>query len=680
MLAKRRMQKASLPHLAPIDGLRAVAVLSVILYHLNAHLVPGGFIGVDIFFVISGFVVSGALPPSGIAGIRQLLTLFYARRATRILPALYVCLLISTVLSALFIPPSWLSRTQEQTGLAALWGYSNFVLARGDGDYFAPSAEFNAFTHTWSLGVEEQFYAVFPWLFLAWLTGRRALSMSLFATGAVVSLGAAYIAAHANEAAGFYLIYSRFWELALGVLAFQVSSRPSAIFPWTKFTSLICAAIVGYALATTAPNQTPYPASLLPCGAIALLLILIRARQEAGALRAVLTSMPMVYIGRISYSLYLWHWPVFVLFRWTVGMQTPATATAATVIATAAAAASYRFVEKPPRQLLARGGTTPCIAIAAALGLAVTVYPLEKFVWSQQSALSLSTVVRNSQDWYPDATVKTISAAGCKVHPLPDKALEISALIVQRSACPPPAARPGALYILGDSHAGAYLGLLANYVLTTGADGMLYYQGGCAMLGQQPNNAPACGIFITKAVADIARRLHPGDTVFLPGLRIPRITDEYIHFGLPHAQSTMSAPDQQKWRVADTAAELPVLAHLVTMGAVIVLEAPKPEFGAPSFRCADWFNMMNPICADGPTIDRSTIEALRAPVMAEFQVVTTKLPSIRVWDPLPLLCPADICSAYDNGKPLFFDADHLSGYANRKLASAFKQFLNPPPT
>ncbi|MEJ0048407.1 MAG: acyltransferase [Rhodospirillales bacterium] len=128
------------------------------------------------FFVISGFVVSGALPPSGITGIRQLLGLFYARRATRILPALYVCLLVSSLLSMLFIPYSWLSAINERTGLAAVLGYSNFVLAHAEGNYFAPRAEYNMFTHTWSLGVEEQFYALFPWLFLPWLTGRRALS------------------------------------------------------------------------------------------------------------------------------------------------------------------------------------------------------------------------------------------------------------------------------------------------------------------------------------------------------------------------------------------------------------------------------------------------------------------------------------------------------------------------
>jgi len=158
------------PH---IDGLRAIAVLSVILYHLKASWLPGGFTGVDVFFVISGFVVSASvdrLPPvGGWAGLARV----YARRIRRIVPALVVCLLVTAVLSALFIPESWLSETSDKTGRRAFFGLSNWVLASTGNDYFSPRTEFNPYTHTWSLGVEEQFYLLFPLLFLAWLRAGR---------------------------------------------------------------------------------------------------------------------------------------------------------------------------------------------------------------------------------------------------------------------------------------------------------------------------------------------------------------------------------------------------------------------------------------------------------------------------------------------------------------------------
>ena len=671
------VQKSSIPHLAPIDGLRAVAVLSVILYHLNARLLPGGFLGVDIFFVISGFVVSGALPASGISGIRQLLVLFYARRATRIVPALYTCLLASSLLAMLFIPYTWQSGVTERSGLAAVLGYSNVVLARGEGNYFAPRSEYNIFTHTWSLGVEEQFYAIFPWLFLAWLRGRRAVSIGLFLAALLVSLGFAYFASVTSKVDGFYLIFSRFWELAIGVLAFQFSVRAAggAAGRLGSIMSIACACIIGYALASTAPNQTPYPASLLPCGAIAILLVLIRAETEFIWLRRVLTTRPMVYLGRISYSLYLWHWPVFVLFRWTIGLQSAFAAAAATMIAIAAAGASYRFIEMPPRHALSGGRMSARTALAAAAILVVMVYPVQEYIWQLRGTISLSTVVRHRQDWYPDANVRTASVSGCKVRADQEKRVDISALAFVRSACPLPAVASRALFILGDSHAFAYSDLLAQYVLSTGAASMLYAEGGCAMLAPKSDDQAACAAFIGRAIADVKRRVKPGDIVFLPGLRITRMVDQFTYFGEPRARDMMYGAAQQEWRSMDRAATVPALSQLVDKGAVVILEAPTPEFGAPTFRCADWFDRTNPICEAGPTIRRETIEHLRGPVMEEFSAVIKAVPGVLVWDPLPVLCPGAVCSAYEGDKPLFFDADHLSGYGNHKLAPVFEAFL-----
>jgi peptidoglycan/LPS O-acetylase OafA/YrhL len=668
------MQNGAIPHLAPIDGLRAVAVLSVILYHLNARLLPGGFLGVDIFFVISGFVVSGALPPAGISGIRQLLVLFYGRRATRIVPALYTCLLVSSVLAMLFIPYTWQSGITERSGLAAVLGYSNVVLARGEGNYFAPRSEFNIFTHTWSLGVEEQFYAIFPWLFLTWLTGRRALSIWLFLAALLVSLGFAYFASTTSAVDGFYLIFSRFWELALGVLAFQFSTR-RAVGRLGPVLSIACACAIVFGLATTAPNETPYPASLLPCGAIAVLLVVIRAETEFAWLRRALTTRPMVYLGRISYSLYLWHWPVFVLFRWTIGLQGLVAGAAATLIAIGAAGASYRFIETPPRLALSGGRIGSRTALVAAGILVAMVYPVQQYIWELRGLVSLSTVVRHRLDWYPDASVRTVSASGCKVRADQDRGLDISALAFVRSACPLPAVAPPALFIVGDSHAFAYSDLLAHYVLTTGAPGMLYAEGGCAMLAPKSDDPAACVAFIGRAIADLKRRMKPGDIVFLPGLRIPRIVDQFTYFGEPRARAIMYGAAQQEWRAMDSAATIPVLSRLVEKGAMVVLEAPTPVFGAPTFRCADWFNRTNPICAAGPTIGRATIEQLRAPVVSEFRAVGAAVPGVIVWDPLPVLCPGEVCSAYDGEKPLFFDADHLSGYGNRTLEPVFEAFL-----
>ena len=216
-------------YIPAIDSLRALAVISVIIYHLHGAWLPGGFAGVDVFFVISGYVISRSLvtlPSSGFLGFTGA---FYGRRIRRIVPALIVCLLAISVLSALFIPNAWLSDANQRTGRFAFWGLSNFALMDMGDTYFAPRVEFNPYVHTWSLGVEEQFYLVFPAILYCWLRyrdsevrWRRVASSSVLSAILVVSLGySAYVTFNA-PAIAYYSLPSRFWELAAGAALMQL--------------------------------------------------------------------------------------------------------------------------------------------------------------------------------------------------------------------------------------------------------------------------------------------------------------------------------------------------------------------------------------------------------------------------------------------------------------------------
>src|SRR5882757_7712970 len=168
------MQQSSSAYVASIDSLRALAVISVIIYHLHGAWLPGGFAGVDVFFVISGYVISRSLVTQPTSGFLGFTGAFYGRRIRRIVPALIVCLLAISLLSALFIPNAWLSDANQRTGRFAFWGLSNFALMDLGDTYFAPRVEFNPYVHTWSLGVEEQFYLVFPAVFYCWLRYRNS--------------------------------------------------------------------------------------------------------------------------------------------------------------------------------------------------------------------------------------------------------------------------------------------------------------------------------------------------------------------------------------------------------------------------------------------------------------------------------------------------------------------------
>jgi peptidoglycan/LPS O-acetylase OafA/YrhL len=167
-----------------IDGLRAIAIAAVLAYHLDPRWLPGGFAGVDMFFVISGFVVSASVAGFETGSARAFAARFYARRVRRILPALLFCLLCTALLCVLFVPPAWLNEGSARTGLFAMFGLANFELAGSGNDYFSPRVDFNPYTHTWSLGVEEQFYLLFPLLFLIWLRGARRVSAAIRAAAA----------------------------------------------------------------------------------------------------------------------------------------------------------------------------------------------------------------------------------------------------------------------------------------------------------------------------------------------------------------------------------------------------------------------------------------------------------------------------------------------------------------
>lgn len=674
-------QEGYYPH---VDGLRAIAVLAVIFYHLNPAWLPGGFTGVDVFFVISGFVVSASVArSSGLSGWKGLVS-FYARRMRRIMPALLVCLLATGLLSTLLIPESWLSETSGKTGRMAFVGLSNWVLAGTGNDYFSPRSEFNPYTHTWSLGVEEQFYLLFPLLFAGWMKGGkwRGVSMLLFALATAGSLLFAVSRAlqGGHEIQSFYQTTTRFWQLGAGVLLFQlldmrgrvatVERQPSL---WRSLLQLACAAVLGYGLWAARPGHSPWIDGLWPVlGTLGLLALL--HRSAAGWIGSGLSLRPMVVIGRMSYSLYLWHWPVFVLFRWTVGLQSLVTGTTAVVCTALLAWLSWRWVEQPLRfGRRLRGSDLRWVAggvMVLLLGMG-----LQKQLERAGKHISLSTVSRNPLDWYPYAKGLKNEFTDCElvVSRLPVVGGQVQQF--ERGRCAAGKGSEQRLFVAGDSHALAYGEMLRRVVLLDGGQARLYASAGCALVGLQGRQQadPGCNAYVQNTLADVAEQARPGDVLFLPGLRVPRLVEQYALFDQQQAFVSVLAEASVAQRAADVQAAIAELRPLAERGVRIVLEAPKPVLGAPPFRCSDAFNRGNPICANGMSVTRERMEALRAPALSSLQQVAQALPGATVWDPLPVLCPGTSCQPEQAGKPLYFDGDHLSGHGNRFLLPSFRQ-------
>jgi peptidoglycan/LPS O-acetylase OafA/YrhL len=685
-------------YFAHIDGLRAIAVLAVIAYHLDARWLPGGFTGVDVFFVISGFVVSASvdrLPRVG--GVAELLR-FYARRLRRIAPALVTCLLVTAIASALFIPESWLSETSDRTGRMAFVGLSNWVLASTGNDYFSPRTEFNPYTHTWSLGVEEQFYLLFPLLFMAWTRGRggRVLSLALFALASAASLAYAWTRSRVpgHEIDSFYLTTTRFWQLGAGVLLYQglalrgrggsadAADIGMRMPEWLRaLLALLSLAVVGYGLWYARPGHSPWIDGAWPVLGTLGLIVSLHGHSGGGVGRW-LSAAPLVAIGRISYSLYLWHWPVLVVLHWSIGLDSLAVKAGALVLTFALAIASYRWVESPLRHGGPRAWRNGRVVLA---GVATLVFAagLQSLVVRSQPYTSLSTVSRNPLDWYAYARGLRKEYPHCRPASSVESVDGMQVRVYARKACDLPVTMQRQLFVIGDSHALAYNEMLRRLSVIDGMPVRLYAVGGCAIADMQgwQGGDPGCAAHLQAALGDVLAHARPGDVLFLPGLRMPRLTDQDTLFDLAANLAEIRSEAAVQGRAALVSTTVAQLRPLDQRGVRVMIEAPKPLLLAPPYRCSDWFNRGNPVCTRGIPIERGVMQAYRQPVLEALGSIVAELPNASLWDPFPQLCGPTRCSGEQDGHPLYFDADHLSGYGNRALLPSFRAHLLqlPPP-
>lgn len=348
-----------------IDGLRAIAVTGVVLYHYGATWVPGGFTGVDIFFVISGFLITRALI-TDIEGGRFSLLGFYDRRIRRILPALLVMLVATLIAGWFLLMPGDYADLGQSAAMAA-FGFGNFFFFWNTG-YFDLAADLQPLLHTWSLGVEEQFYFVWPIALWIGLTVVKSRRLFLTLLSAALLLGFAYaLRKVANEpSAAFYLPAPRAWELGIGALVAFLPAIKNGVIG--ILLGLFGFVMIGVSLFVI-NSSMPFPGhnALFAClGAAAIMW-----PKPNDFPTRLLSARPAVFVGLISYSLYLWHWPALVLYRHYLNGEFPsvATTTALLVLVFAVSWLSWRYIERPFRRPIAR----PAKAVMAGLAVAATI-------------------------------------------------------------------------------------------------------------------------------------------------------------------------------------------------------------------------------------------------------------------------------------------------------------------
>lgn len=658
------LPKINNSYLPGVDGLRAIAVLAVIIYHIKASLLPGGFSGVDVFFVISGYVVSASLAREQQTGFARFALHFYARRIIRIYPALIVCLVCISVMSTLIITSSWVFLASIKTALAAFFGVSNIALVLFKDGYFAPRVEFNPFTHTWSLGAEEQFYLLFPVIFYTWLKGRHKsglkglLSNWLLAGLLILSLYYSWVATRTAPDYAYYLLPSRFWELASGAMLFKLHEKKKFLtesVATANLWMLVGLIMVCLAFMLSDQNSFPFPWALLSVSGTMLVIAGVKCLPEKGTpLSHVLDNRFMIYIGKISYSLYLWHWPILVGFRWTVGLQSILTVTAAISLTVMMSSLSFHYLEVPARKNRFVAARSDWQIISLGSAIIACCFLVSIAVFKAQPYISLSKTASDKLTWYP--------------HQLP--------AVVEKNGASQKLLKSRKLFAVGDSHCAAYGTLLEMLRVKNGLNVHTVANNGCSVANLLEQAAPDHAKRVQSILTEIEKLAEPNDMVFLASFRSEKLADPWSTVKaeeIVNRQKTSEAATAraQALREADA-----IITRLEKKQLIVIIDAPKPVFLSPPFRCSDWFNTENPVCANGFSMERDFLLDYRQPVMDSLQTLSLKHKKLIVWDPFPVLCPQDKCSAYDGENPLFFDDNHLSAYGGSILYPSFLALIN----
>ncbi|HEU4516637.1 MAG TPA: acyltransferase family protein [Steroidobacteraceae bacterium] len=653
-----------------IDGLRAVAILAVVAYHVNLPGVTGGFFGVDVFFVLSGFLITSIIADEIRRTGSVSLPGFYARRVRRLFPALAVVVVVTCLLGFVAVLPLAGQQSElAQSALATALYFSNVHFWLNSPGYFDTSASLMPLLHTWSLAVEEQFYLVWPPLILAVIWACRRLSLrfeptliALTLIALAASLAWSVRATWDAPIAAFYLLPSRAWELATGAFLALWMPRIGVERPGVGATcsALGIAAIVVSVLVVSEDMAVPGYYAMAPVFGTALV-VLGGHLSSRNAVQAFLSSRPMVAIGLLSYSWYLWHWPLLALTRaYTLDERSPVRDVAIAALSLVVAYVSYRFVENPIR--FGRPGPfrRPWPTLAAGLAITAVICAVAGLL-AAWSAYSLR-----------DPTLAALDAVKADRPPLreachqepPFESLNPMGRCVTGSGTP-------RLLLWGDSHADHLSPLMQAFAESSPATPTLSRSfPRCPPIARYPREdkreEAACHAFNAAVLAEIDALRTKGLTgVVLAGrwLRVFRAAPlKYVD-----AAASASKPGLKS---AELAASLEtVVDRLVERGLNVVIVAPLPEmpYDVPGCLARHRFSDCD--------VARTVVEAQRRDVMELLTDIQTRHPGVQVLDLLDALCDARTCYAQRDGRVFFVDDDHLSARASRALLPAARGAL-----
>lgn len=670
-----------------IDGLRALAVLGVILFHAGVSVISGGFVGVDIFFVISGYLITGLLLNEARMTGRVQLAAFFTRRVRRLLPAMVLVVGTTLLLGWVFLFPEELPRLGKSATAVSLIS-ANVHFMHYSGGYFDPSTDLMPLLHMWSLAVEEQYYLAWPLLFLlalrltrGWKAGFSVSAEGLLVVVLVGSFLAACYWVRLDQPSAFYLMPLRAWEFAAGGLLHWLIPKLQTLRAQKTLALILAAAGVSLMLGSFVlmDDQMRFPAeqALWPVGGAAL--FILGGSLAPNPVSGLFATRPLVNIGKVSYSWYLWHWPLLAICRsYYLGERLLARDTMMVALALVLAVLTYRHVEQPirlrhpgwlatNRGSLVVGGLLSLFVIASAstlVEIGKRSSPPQEQV--ERGALGLSHIALCKE--YDDGHLS----------PVP------SCLIGDNKKAPE-------LAVWGDSHAGHYLPMLSSLALSESMSIVVRKHGGCPPLtGVVPykkgDYRENCRLF-SKAI----QREMPALSGTLKGVILSARWGAYISLppsdpGGFHAIGLLTQAARAHYGESLSVGQPPLdmrgslaalrsglfatLDLLKSRNVRVLIVAPTPEMP---------FNV--PQClrrrpAEECVISRAKVEQRRAPILSILHEAEARYPNVRVWDSINQFCDKETCQVARSGKSLYFDDDHISPYMALSLQDTFRSRLH----
>jgi peptidoglycan/LPS O-acetylase OafA/YrhL len=669
-----------------IDGLRALAIIPVVIFHAFPGMLPGGFVGVDIFFVISGFLISSII----FRGLqRDSFTFrgFYSNRIKRIFPALLVVLGAVAVFGSISLLPDEFAQLGKHIVGGA--GYiENFVLRREAG-YFDTASSLKPLMHLWSLGIEEQFYLTYP--FLLWAAWR--LRWNLFAIMAsliLISFSLNVWEVRSDAVSSFFLPQTRFWELWIGgglayldIFRKDIGRRltgtwgdgagmsgsklpaGAAIIP--NVLSVVGMALITVSLLVVRERAFPGWWALLPVGGAALLIV---AGPAAWINRRILSNRVAVFVGLISYPLYLWHWPILSFARILRGDELSFSARIAGVcLSFLLAWATWRFVESP-----IRFGRKTWIKTAALAAISVAIGCAGYAIYSYDG---FAGRFRNLPADYGQAPPEASTTPGCL------KTVGVEQMRFCRIFAGNPADNAGGgspdVMLVGDSHSDSlYSGLAAAYaqrsqvLMNLGEAGCVPFydtESYTPGLRQQRDCPPLVNRMLDFAVSNARIR-----TIILSARGPLNMTGQYFGenpLGGAKVISWDGAPKNSDQADVFVAALRNTVQRLTAAGKNVVIFIDWPELNFNPRSCVArpvaFFSHVRQLCG----VPRSEVDARNRAYREAIFNLKKEFSGLMVFDPFPYLCDAKACYAMHDGQLLYQDDNHLSRAGSAYLGAMF---------